>query len=56
MTHETLDFLSALLDRVTISAGDPEFEAIAVRIVKARAELREALEASRWDANVGNGQ
>lgn len=43
MTTETLTFLLALLDAQQLSAGAPDFEAVAARVVAARRELIEAV-------------
>jgi hypothetical protein len=46
VTTETLILLRDLLDAVQVSAGHPDFEASALRLIQAKRELREALAAA----------
>lgn len=39
MSPDTLTFLLGLLDRITLSAGAPDFEEQAHAVIKARREL-----------------
>lgn len=45
MSPDTLRFFKELLEQVQLPASHPEFEAMAQRIVTARRELQEAIEA-----------
>lgn len=44
MTNDTASFLNDVLNRVTLSVVDPNFEILAAQIIKAKEELQEIMD------------
>jgi hypothetical protein len=55
MTHPTLIFLRALLDRVTLQVSDPNFTRDALAIITAIEELDEAIQCQQRSSTLSSG-